>query len=147
MRKNISALISSLVFVAFIVGLAVTCFAKEPVDILQSERRRAEQFPEFSVEGVMDKTFFDSFEKYMPTNSPCVIPSAPLKRQFSLSFSGRRITTATTSQRVIFLSLTISSARTPLKKPHKSSIRFMMNTLQAKTQNATIRLCPIKTIF
>lgn len=70
MRKNISALISSLVFVVFIVGLAVTCFVKEPVDILQSERRRAEQFPEFSVDGVMDKTFFDSFEKFLADQFP-----------------------------------------------------------------------------
>lgn len=90
MRKNISALISSLVFVAFIVGLAVTCFAKEPVDILQSERRRAEQFPEFSVEGVMDKTFFDSFEKYLADQFPLRDTFRTVKATIQLKLLGQK---------------------------------------------------------
>ena len=57
-------------FVAFIVALGLTCFLREPVQVLESERRKAAQFPEFSVEAVMNKTFFDGLEEYLADQFP-----------------------------------------------------------------------------
>ena len=90
MRKNISALISSLVFVVFIVGLTVTCFVKEPVDILQSERRKAAQFPKFTVEGVMDKSFFNSLEDYLADQFPLRDTFRSVKATIRLKLLGQK---------------------------------------------------------
>ncbi|MBQ2974320.1 MAG: hypothetical protein IJE19_08190 [Clostridia bacterium] len=65
MAKKIRNIICTVCFSAFIVALGAACFLREPVEILVSERRKAAQMPEASVESVMDKSFFDDFESYL----------------------------------------------------------------------------------
>lgn len=63
-------IISIICFAAFIFTLGIACFAKEPVQVLVSERRKAAQFPEFSVEAVMDKSFFNGLEDFLADQFP-----------------------------------------------------------------------------
>lgn len=65
MGKKIRNIICTVCFSAFIVALGAACFLREPVEILVSERRKAAQMPEASVESVIDKSFFDDFESYL----------------------------------------------------------------------------------
>ncbi|MBE6772107.1 MAG: hypothetical protein E7547_08195 [Ruminococcaceae bacterium] len=67
MGKKIICIFS---FIAFIVALGLACFLREPVQVLESERRKAAQFPEFSVESVVNKTFFDGLEEYLADQFP-----------------------------------------------------------------------------
>lgn len=62
---KIKKIISILCFALFIFMLGIACFVKEPVQVLVSERRKAAQFPEFSVQAVMDKSFFSGFEEFL----------------------------------------------------------------------------------
>lgn len=63
-------IICILCFGAFIVALGLACFLREPVQVLESERRKAAQFPKFSVASVMNKTFFDGLEEYLADQFP-----------------------------------------------------------------------------
>ncbi len=67
---KIKKTISILCFVAFIFTLGIAVFVKEPVQVLVSERRKAAQFPEFSVEALMDKSFFSGLEDYLADQFP-----------------------------------------------------------------------------
>ncbi len=67
---KIKKTISILCFVLFIFSLGIACFVKEPVQVLVSERRKAAQFPEFSVEALMDKSFFSGLEDYLADQFP-----------------------------------------------------------------------------
>ncbi len=57
-------------FVIFIFAIAASFIFKEPISVLVSERRKAAQFPEFSVEKVIDKSFFDGVEDYLTDQFP-----------------------------------------------------------------------------
>lgn len=70
MGKKIRNVACIVCFSAFILALGAACFLKEPVEILVSERRKAAQLPEISLESVMDKSFFDDFEKYLTDQFP-----------------------------------------------------------------------------
>ena len=59
MGKKMRNIACTVCFAAFIIALGAACFLREPVQILVSERRKATQMPEFSVEAVMDKSLFD----------------------------------------------------------------------------------------
>ena len=63
-------IISVICFVAFVFTLGIACFVKEPVQVLVSERRKAAQFPEFSVESLLDKSFFGGLEDYLADQFP-----------------------------------------------------------------------------
>ncbi|MBR4859501.1 MAG: hypothetical protein IKU08_10015 [Clostridia bacterium] len=63
-------IMSIICFAAFIFTFGIACFVKEPVQVLVSERRKAAQLPEFSVEGVMDKSFFSGFEDFLADQFP-----------------------------------------------------------------------------
>ncbi len=67
---KIKKIISVICFVAFIFTLGIACFVKEPVQVLISERRKAAQFPEFSVEALLDKSFFSGLEDYLADQFP-----------------------------------------------------------------------------
>ncbi len=68
--KKIRNIISIVFFTAFIFIIAASFIFREPVDILSSERRKAAQFPEFSVESVIDKSYFDKVEDYLTDQFP-----------------------------------------------------------------------------
>ena len=70
MGKRIRNIACTVCFAIFILALGAACFLREPVQILVSERRKAAQLPEFSVESVMDKSLFDDFEKYLTDQFP-----------------------------------------------------------------------------
>ncbi len=70
MGKKLRNITSIIIFSAFILILGGTCILREPVEILVSERRKAQQMPQASVESVMDKSFFDGFEKYLTDQFP-----------------------------------------------------------------------------
>ncbi|MBQ3007707.1 MAG: hypothetical protein IJD78_09120 [Clostridia bacterium] len=70
MGKKIRNIACIIIFSAFILTLGAACILREPVEILVSERRKAQQLPEASVESVMDKSFFDGFEKYLTDQFP-----------------------------------------------------------------------------
>ncbi len=57
-------------FVIFIFAIAASFIIREPISVLVSERRKAAQFPEFSVEKVIDKSFFDGVEDYLTDQFP-----------------------------------------------------------------------------
>ncbi len=65
MSKKIRNIACTVIFLAFIFALGAACFLREPVEVLVSERRKAAQMPEASVESVMDKSFFDDFESFL----------------------------------------------------------------------------------
>ncbi len=70
MGKKIRNIACIVCFSVFIFALGAACLLREPVEILVSERRKAQQMPEASVESVMDKSFFDDFEKYLTDQFP-----------------------------------------------------------------------------
>lgn len=65
MGKKIRKIVCTACFLIFIFALGAACFLREPVEVLVSERRKAAQMPEASVESVMDKSFFDDFESFL----------------------------------------------------------------------------------
>lgn len=65
MGRKIRSIICIVCFLVFVFSLGAACFLREPVEVLVSERRKAAQMPEASVESVMDKSFFDDFESFI----------------------------------------------------------------------------------
>lgn len=65
MGRKIRNIVCIVCFLIFIFALGAACFLREPVEILVSERRKAAQMPEASVESVIDKSFFDDFESFI----------------------------------------------------------------------------------
>lgn len=63
-------IISIICFALFIFSFGIACFVKDPVQVLVSERRKAAQFPEFSVEAVIDKSFFNGLEDFLADQFP-----------------------------------------------------------------------------
>lgn len=57
-------------FVIFIFAISASFIIREPISVLVSERRKAAQFPDFSVEKVIDKSFFDGVEDYLTDQFP-----------------------------------------------------------------------------
>lgn len=70
MNKRIRNIATVICFSIFILSVSAGCLFKSPVEILASERRKATQMPDFSIETVMDKKFFDEFEKYLTDQFP-----------------------------------------------------------------------------
>lgn len=57
-------------FAMFIFAISASFIFNEPISVLASERRKAAQFPEFSAEKVIDKSFFDGVEDYLTDQFP-----------------------------------------------------------------------------
>ena len=57
-------------FAVFIFVISASFIFKEPISVLASERRKAAQFPDFSVEKVIDKSFFDGVEDFLTDQFP-----------------------------------------------------------------------------
>lgn len=68
--KKIRNIISIVFFAAFIFIIAASFIFREPVEILTSERRKAAQFPDFSVESVINKSYFDKIESFLTDQFP-----------------------------------------------------------------------------
>ena len=68
--KKIRNVLSIALFIVFIFGIAGSFIVKEPISVLVSERRKAAQFPDFSIEKVIDKSFFDGVEDYLTDQFP-----------------------------------------------------------------------------
>lgn len=90
MGKKIQYAACIVCFAAFIAALGLVCFLKEPVDVLESERRKAAQFPEFSVDAVMDKSFFDSLEDYLADQFPLRDTFRSVKASIQLRLLGQK---------------------------------------------------------
>lgn len=90
MSKKIKYIAGILCFAAFIVVLGFACLIKEPVDIINSENRPAAQFPEFSIESVMDKSFFDDVEEYLANQFPLRDGFRNIKATIQLKFLGQK---------------------------------------------------------
>lgn len=90
MGKKIRYAACILCFAVFILALGITCFLKEPVDVLESERRKAAQFPEFSIEGIMDKSYFDSVEDFLADQFPLRDTFRNIKATIQLKFLGQK---------------------------------------------------------
>ena len=86
---KIKKIISILCFVLFIFSLGITCFVKEPVQVLVSERRKAAQFPEFSVAAVIDKSFFNGLEEYLADQFPLRDTFRSIKAAIQLKLLGQ----------------------------------------------------------
>ncbi|MBE5940362.1 MAG: hypothetical protein E7266_08185 [Lachnospiraceae bacterium] len=56
--------IRTIIVVAVWLALSICCFFKQSDKASESERRYLSQFPEMSVEGILDGTFMTDFEKY-----------------------------------------------------------------------------------
>lgn len=70
MGKKIRSIACIVIFSVFIFALGAACFLREPVEILVSERRKAAQMPGISADSVMDKSYFDDFEKFLTDQFP-----------------------------------------------------------------------------
>ncbi len=68
--KKIRNILSIAFFVLFIFVIGTSFIFKEPISVLASERRKAAQFPDFSIEKVIDKSFFDGVEDYLTDQFP-----------------------------------------------------------------------------
>lgn len=60
--KNITV---SLIFIILIIGIFVVNIVKEDTEISVSERRKLEQFPEFTFANLTSGKFFEKFDKYV----------------------------------------------------------------------------------
>lgn len=90
MSKKINYIACIMCFALFIAALGLTCFLKEPVEVLESERRKAAQFPKITVEGVMDKTFFDSLEEFLADQFPLRDTFRSVKASIQLKLLGQK---------------------------------------------------------
>lgn len=90
MGKKVRNIICILCFVAFIAALIAAFVIKEPITVLVSERRKAAQFPEFSAEAVMDKSFFDGFEDYLADQFPLRDGFRAVKSAIELKIFGQK---------------------------------------------------------
>lgn len=90
MSKKIKYISGILCFGIFIVALGFTCLTKEPVDIIKSENRPAAEFPEFSIEAVMDKSFFDGVEEYLADQFPLRDGFRNIKATVQLKILGQK---------------------------------------------------------
>lgn len=90
MSKKIKYISGILCFGVFIVALGFTCLTKEPVDIIKSENRPAAEFPEFSIEAVMDKSFFDGVEEYLADQFPLRDGFRNIKATIQLKLLGQK---------------------------------------------------------
>ncbi len=68
--KKFRNIFSIAFFVIFIFAISASFIFIEPISVLASERRKAAQFPEFSAEKVIDKSFFDGVEDYLTDQFP-----------------------------------------------------------------------------
>ncbi len=68
--KKLKNILCIAFFVIFIFAIGASFIFKEPISILVSERRKAAQFPEFSVESVIDKSYFDGIEDFLTDQFP-----------------------------------------------------------------------------
>ncbi len=68
--KKFRNILSIALFTVFIFVISASFVIREPISVLVSERRKAAQFPEFSVEKVIDKSFFDGVEDYLTDQFP-----------------------------------------------------------------------------
>lgn len=68
--KKFRNILSIAFFVAFILAISASFVIREPISVLVSERRKAAQFPDFSVEKIIDKSFFDGIEDYLTDQFP-----------------------------------------------------------------------------
>lgn len=90
MSKKIKYIIGILCFSVFIAALGLTCLIKEPVEFLASENRYPAEFPEFSIESVMDKSYFDGIEKYLADNFPLRDGFRNIKATIQLKLLGQK---------------------------------------------------------
>lgn len=68
--KKVKNILCIAFFVVFIFAIGASFIFKEPISVLVSERRKAAQFPDFSAEAVIDKSFFDGFEDFLTDQFP-----------------------------------------------------------------------------
>lgn len=68
--KKFRNILSIAFFVIFIFAIAASFIIREPISVLVSERRKAAQFPEFSVESIIDKSYFDGIEDFLTDQFP-----------------------------------------------------------------------------
>lgn len=68
--KKFRNILSIAFFVVFILAISASFIIREPISVLVSERRKAAQFPDFSIEKVIDKSFFDGVEDYLTDQFP-----------------------------------------------------------------------------
>lgn len=90
MGKKIRSIVCIICFTAFIAALGAALIIKEPIDVLVSERRKAAQFPKFSVSAVMDKSFFDGFEDYLTDQFPLRDGFRAVKAAISMKLFGQK---------------------------------------------------------
>ncbi len=90
MGKKILNIACTVCFSAFIIVLGASFFFREPISVLVSERRKAAQFPEFSFESVMDKSFFDGFESYLTDQFPKRDDFRAVKAAIELKLLGQK---------------------------------------------------------
>lgn len=68
--KKIRNILCIALFAVFIFAITASFVIREPISILVSERRKAAQFPEFSVESVIDKSYFNGIEDFLTDQFP-----------------------------------------------------------------------------
>lgn len=64
MNDKIKNIVLSILFVFVLISMLTICIAKEDTLISVSERRRLEQFPEFTIKSLTNGTFFSKFDMY-----------------------------------------------------------------------------------
>ncbi len=69
-KTKVKNIITSAVFVLIIAFLSIACLFHKPNDYSSSERRKLEQFPEFSMENVLSGKFFSKFQTYAADQFP-----------------------------------------------------------------------------
>lgn len=65
MNDNLKNIIVSLIFIILIVGMFAINILKEDTEVSVSERRKLEQFPEFTFANLTSGKFFEKFDKYV----------------------------------------------------------------------------------
>ena len=88
--KKIRNILSIAFFVLFIFVIGTSFIFKEPISVLASERRKAAQFPDFSVEKVIDKSFFDGVEDYLTDQFPLRDKFRAIKAAIQLKFFNQK---------------------------------------------------------
>ena len=62
MNDKVKNIMVSILFVLVIISMLIICVVKEDTLISVSERRKLEQFPEFTIKSLTNGTFFSKFD-------------------------------------------------------------------------------------
>lgn len=143
--KKKSVIVTS-VMAAVLFGFAVFSWTKSPDTFSDAERRKLAQFPEFSVESMMDRTFMEDFESYSLDQFPFRDWFRKLKAKIVFEVLGQK-----DNHDIYIADGYASKMEYPLKKPmldHAADrFEFLYETYLQEAEHIYFAIVPDKNYF